>query len=788
MLRSEGSTVILFAFVLALLLCSRVLAEEKRQLRLISSDGFDDPMNTAVGATKIHEQYLYLGTWNVANGCKMYRTKDVKEFELISTGGFGNVNNFDIISLEWFKGKLYVGTWNMKDALAVYRANADAPNAADIVWEPITADGFGDIGNKAATFMCIFKDCLYVGCFNPLSGPEVWRSATGDPGSWTQVNQDGWGFRSNSDATRMLVHDGYLYVGTESARELNDPKVGCQLWRTDGNLSPPYDQWEQVSPGGFGNPFNHNVCGLAMFNGKMYAGTWNTTQGTEVWRATPSATAPFSDWEKVNENGFGDPENIWTLAISAVDDTLYAGGAGKFEVEGGMYALLSGRAKIKYTHGGFLLKTTDGTTWERVEAPGFLEPPAMAGGPPLKFRGQLIFAEAQFVQTLRLWGCEPSPLRLIDKSGFDDPLNTGIVKIKAHEDYIYLGTWNVANGGKVYRSGNGENWELTGSGGLGSANNFCVLSFEWFNGKLYVGTWNMRDALQVFRANADADNAADIVWEAVTTDGFGDAGNKAATCMSAFNGHLYVGCFNPTTGPEVWRSASGNPGTFTQVNQDGWGFSSNSDATRMLVHDGYLYAGTESAREAMAPKIGCQLWRTDGNLSPPYDQWEQVNRGGFGDPANHNICGFGVFKNKIYAGTWNNTQGLEVWRATPSEKLPFPDWEQVNENGFGNPENIWTIDILVLDDTLYLTAGGKFTLEGGMATFWLPGARIAYAHAGTLVKTTDGTTWERIEAPGFLEPSAIGATGPEAFRGRIFVGEFHVDEPLRLWLYEAGRR
>jgi len=227
MLRSEGSTVILFAFVLALLLCSRVLAEEKRQLRLISSDGFDDPMNTAVGATKIHEQYLYLGTWNVANGCKMYRTKDVKEFELISTGGFGNVNNFDIISLEWFKGKLYVGTWNMKDALAVYRANADAPNAADIVWEPITADGFGDIGNKAATFMCIFKDCLYVGCFNPLSGPEVWRSATGDPGSWTQVNQDGWGFRSNSDATRMLVHDGYLYVGTESARELNDPKVGC---------------------------------------------------------------------------------------------------------------------------------------------------------------------------------------------------------------------------------------------------------------------------------------------------------------------------------------------------------------------------------------------------------------------------------------------------------------------------------------------------------------------------------------------------------------------------------
>jgi len=385
-----------------------VMADEKWQVKIINKDGLDDARNTGIGTMKAHKNFLYAGTWNMTNGCKLYRSSDGENFTLINTGGFGNVNNFDAISLEWFNGKLYAGTWNMKNALALYRANADADDVADIVWETITTDGFGDAGNKAATFMCIFKGSLYVGCFNPVSGPEVWRSASGDPGTWTQVNKDGWGFPSNSDATRMLVHDGYLYVGTESAREALAPKVGCQLWRTDGNLAPPYDQWELVNNGGFGNPANHNICALAMFRGKMYAGTWNTRQGFEVWRATPTQTVPFLDWEQVGENGLGDPENIWTLGMSVFDDTLYLAGGGKFDVEGGVAALWLGTAKLTYTHGGFLMKTNDGSQWEKISAPGFLEPPTMGAGSPVLFRGRLFLGDFSFDQPLKLWLYEPS--------------------------------------------------------------------------------------------------------------------------------------------------------------------------------------------------------------------------------------------------------------------------------------------------------------------------------------------------------------------------------------------
>ena len=78
----------------------------------------------------------------------------------------------------------------------------------------------------------------------------------------------------------------------------------------------------------------------------------------------------------------------------------------------------------------------------------------------------------------------PWGLRLIDKNGFDDPQNTGVVKAKVYGNHICLGTWNTANGGKVYRSKDCETWELISTGGFGTENNFCVLSFEWFKGKL----------------------------------------------------------------------------------------------------------------------------------------------------------------------------------------------------------------------------------------------------------------------------------------------------------------
>jgi len=357
-------------------------------------------------------------------------------------------------------------------------------------------------------------------------------------------------------------------------------------------------------------------------------------------------------------------------------------------------------------------------------------------------------------------------LRLIDDTGFGDPYNTGITRMSAYGNYLYLGTWNSAEGCEVYRSADGESWELINTAGFGNANNFCVLYIEWFNGSLYVTTWNQANGFSMYRANADAANRADISWQAITTNGFGDTRNYGGTSARVFNGYLYVGCFNPTSGPEVWRSATGGPGMWTQVNQDSWGFPSGTDATMMLMHDGYLYVGTEAARW---PYAGCQLWRTDGNLFPPYNQWQKVNANGFGDRANHNICGLAVFNGKMYAGTWNVSQGLEVWRATPTETVPFSDWEQVAPNGFGDPTMALTCDIDVLGDTLFVGAGRSYGPDGGV-----------------LMKTTDGTTWEQVYVPGFVNPPSAGICWLETFRGKLFVGGWSGvgTPPLQLWVYE----
>lgn len=63
--------------------------------------------------------------------------------------------------------------------------------------------------------------------------------------------------------------------------------------------------------------------------------------------------------------------------------------------------------------------------------------------------------------------------------------------------------------------------------------------------------------------------------------------------------------------------------------------------------------------------------------------WERVNENGFGDPNNVLIRPMSVFDGNLYAGTMNAVTGCEVWMHDDTT------WTQVNEDGFGNPDNIY---------------------------------------------------------------------------------------------------
>ena len=124
---------------------------------------------------------------------------------------------------------LYVGTWNLDQGCEVWRS----PNGT--TWKKVGSDGFGDEDNEWIYSSAVFGSYLYLATRNSKTGCEVWRTdGTGTQLTWTQVNSDGYGDPDNWYAHSMVVFDSYLYVGT-----MNQYGDGCEIWRTGAVGGPP---------------------------------------------------------------------------------------------------------------------------------------------------------------------------------------------------------------------------------------------------------------------------------------------------------------------------------------------------------------------------------------------------------------------------------------------------------------------------------------------------------------------------------------------------------------------
>jgi hypothetical protein len=99
------------------------------------------------------------------------------------------------------------------------------------------------------------------------------------------------------------------------------PFPGGQVWRSrTGDLG----SWEPVTLDGFGNPDNIKIESLYRFKGRLYAITYNENTGMEVW-----VTHKGQNWELVNEPGFGKGEcnwaTLWSNATVATRQGLFVG-------------------------------------------------------------------------------------------------------------------------------------------------------------------------------------------------------------------------------------------------------------------------------------------------------------------------------------------------------------------------------------------------------------------------------------------------------------------------------
>jgi len=234
-----------------------------------------------------------------------------------------------------------------------------------------------------------------------------------------------------------------------------------------------------------------------------------------------------------------------------------------------------------------------------------------------------------------------------------------------------------------------------------------------------------------------------------------------ARVFAVFDGELYVGVRNDTggandndtenmTGAQVWRYDGGT--TWTQVNEDGFGNAPsgyNRSVESMAIFDGNLYAGTWNDDD------GAQVWRYDGGTT-----WTQVNDDGFGNMPSGGFSvalSMTIFDDELYVGTRNDNTGTEVWRYDGGTT-----WTQVNENGFGNTSNqaIWSL--VEYDGSLY--AGTMNMPQGGQV--W---------------RYDGGTTWTQVNESGFGNIKNGMITSMAVLDGQLCVGTDNKTDNTQLW-------
>jgi hypothetical protein len=334
----------------------------------------------------------------------------------------------------------------------------------------------------------------------------------------------------------------------------------------------------------------------------------------------------------------------------------------------------------------------------------------------------------------------------INLSGFGDPLTRGVSALEVFRGQIYAGASNWETGGQVWRLSKNGQWLQVIDAGFGSeAANPAVIDLHVFNGGLYAGTgWNTEASGQIWRSFDG------INWNPVTTDGFGDVNNIAVTNFIAFKGMLYAGTGSVNGSAQIWRSRTGNSGTWKQVAPDGAGRAGN--VTGFEVYKGAIYAAIEPADGFGGP---IQVWRSvDGS------HWVTVTADGFGDERNESTGGFAQFGGYLYLGTRNEATGAQLWRTRDGTQ-----WEMVVGDGFGDLNNIKIESLFVYDNLLH---AATFNPPMGLQ----------------LWRSADGTNWEQVTANGFgdsFNVSTLWNSATVKYQGQILIGTWNDVEGGELW-------
>ena len=130
------------------------------------------------------------------------------------------------------------------------------------------------------------------------------------------MNSNGFG-DTNGIVPALAAFNGYLFASTA-----HYTGGGAQVWRCvlcDGS------DWSKVVDNGFGNPNTNNISALAVMNGQLYFVVGNNSTGLEVWR---SSNGGSGTWSQVGFAGFDTSNNYepyWDNSTTVFNNNLYIG-------------------------------------------------------------------------------------------------------------------------------------------------------------------------------------------------------------------------------------------------------------------------------------------------------------------------------------------------------------------------------------------------------------------------------------------------------------------------------
>jgi len=259
--------------------------------------------------------------------------------------------------------------------------------------------------------------------------------------------------------------------------------------------------------------------------------------------------------------------------------------------------------------------------------------------------------------------------------------------------------------------------------------------------------------------------------------------------MALFNGDIYLGTINELD-PELPPTEAGckvihlfqddKAWSWQQVNDNGFGIPTcwnNFSVAQMAVFKDQLYVGVWNNTD------GAQLWRTRAGVQAPgsNDDWERVDQYSFYGFAVTSLQEFGGF---LYAGIFTQKipfliPGCRIWRSLDGE-----NWTEVSSPGFGDWENSDATTMAVHGNHLYVGTENGYYKDFGIGS----GAQIWRSDGDIEYPFTDD--WERISRDGFGEgaprPENQNITAMISFDGELYVGVTNPIEGAEVWSYDGA--